>query len=661
MASIDILEGYHQGKRHTIEGATTLGRAPNNTLCLHDPRASRQHALIRSTPDGDGYLICDLGSGNGTLVNGERIDVGVPHPLADGDNIRIGTTVLGFRGDGALAEEEEQNSRKPIPNTTIMTKDQAELTVMVDPAQSAAVTCTMDASRDMLETQEMEDHVHTIKRLRAMAQLAAELAEIVDKEMLLDRVMDKIFQILPQADRACIMMRKFKGGDMVPMIGRNRTSSSEGRSFAISTTVMEDVIENRHSVLSSNAQDEFSEQQSIVDLSIRSMMCVPLICHDNILGVINVDSVSSNDAFNEDDLKLLTGLAAQAATALRNVALFDQVDSKNESSSQLSRYVPPDLAKGIVDGRVTAELEGKRTRGAVVHALIEGFNEMSDELDAKALIDHVNHSLKITADIIARNNGALNRFGHDMVIANWNVLLPDDAPELHAITAAIQMQAATWHFDLDLNNANVRRVHMRIGVNTGDLTGGNIGGERFEYNVVGHTLDLAERMRELARHWQVLVTDNTFGKAADLCTAIRFAPVQIPGEKEPVTLFSVRGVKGSDGRMTFNIPVRVLDSSDAILGEGLITGGKGDGEAGQVFLASMPVITPGKKVRLHFDVPECPQTMELAGTIEDETRATYYGEVAFSKSTLGKLSAEPHVFEFLTPGSLVESAQALEW
>lgn len=666
MASIVIVEGAREGSRYPIEGAVTLGRAPSNTLCLHDPRASRQHALIRSTPDGDGYLLCDLGSGNGTYINGERIDVGLPHPLADQDHIRIGTTIMLVEFDLPRREEEVAvpEGKRDIPRTTLITKDHSALTIMMDPGGSS-VTATMDAKQDMLETHEAEDRDVTIRRLRAIARLAGDLAEVVNTELLLDRVMDTLFEVFPQADRACILMPKRAGGEMEPVIGRNRAASTSGpggdAAFALSGTVIENVLQNRQSVLSTNAQDEFSDQQSIVDLEIRSMMCVPLICRDETLGVINIDSITSNDAFGKEDLKLLTGLAGQAASAIKTAAVYDQQDSKHQSHAELSRVVPPDLALGIVDGRVPADVEGKRTEGVVLHARLEGFNTMSAELDAKALIRQVNHCYRINADVVARNNGALNRFGSDMVIANWNVMLPDENAEAHAITAALQMQVFSWHVDLDMSTEDMERIQFRVGIHAGPCTGGNIGGERFEYNVIGETVEVAESVRELATPWQVLVTDAVFEAAADRCSAIRYEPVQVPGMREPMTLYSVRGLLFSEGRMVYSIPVRVLDSSGAILGEGLITGGRGFGDEAKIFLASMPVMVPGKEVVLHFDAPELSSAMSVKGTIEDETRATHYGDVVFSKSTLAGLSAEPAVFDFLSPGSLMQSSRTLHW
>jgi SARP family transcriptional regulator, regulator of embCAB operon len=85
----------HAGERFDLPARTTVGRGPSNTVVIDDPRASREHALIRG--DETGFTLYDLRSTNGTLVNGVRIDEA---PLGDGDTIGVGATILTFRLNG---------------------------------------------------------------------------------------------------------------------------------------------------------------------------------------------------------------------------------------------------------------------------------------------------------------------------------------------------------------------------------------------------------------------------------------------------------------------------------------------------------------------------------------------------------------------------------
>ena len=76
----------------------TIGRTPDNQLAVNDIKASSHHAEIR--PDGQGYSIIDLGSTNGTYVNGQRLERGMPRQLNPGDTIRIGDTPYTYQTSG---------------------------------------------------------------------------------------------------------------------------------------------------------------------------------------------------------------------------------------------------------------------------------------------------------------------------------------------------------------------------------------------------------------------------------------------------------------------------------------------------------------------------------------------------------------------------------
>jgi len=83
----------------------TIGRAPDNQLVLNDTKASSHHAEISQASDGQSYSITDLGSTNGTFVNGQRIDQNVARSLNAGDTVRIGDTTFTYEVSGASQVE----------------------------------------------------------------------------------------------------------------------------------------------------------------------------------------------------------------------------------------------------------------------------------------------------------------------------------------------------------------------------------------------------------------------------------------------------------------------------------------------------------------------------------------------------------------------------
>lgn len=99
MARLEIRYPNGEASRFDLsEKITTIGRTPANTLQLLDNLASRKHCMIKREPSG--FLLRDLESGNGTVVNGARVkETG----LSDGDRIQIGKTILTFREDDSAA------------------------------------------------------------------------------------------------------------------------------------------------------------------------------------------------------------------------------------------------------------------------------------------------------------------------------------------------------------------------------------------------------------------------------------------------------------------------------------------------------------------------------------------------------------------------------
>src|SRR5947207_9941961 len=90
------------GSRQLNGTVVSIGRAPDNQIIISDSQASGHHAELR--PDGQGYSIVDKGSTNGTFVNDQLLTAHMPRPLAGGDRIRIGTTVMTYDAESSVAQ-----------------------------------------------------------------------------------------------------------------------------------------------------------------------------------------------------------------------------------------------------------------------------------------------------------------------------------------------------------------------------------------------------------------------------------------------------------------------------------------------------------------------------------------------------------------------------
>ena len=181
------------------------------------------------------------------------------------------------------------------------------------------------------------------EKLKGVLEISRALAGAVDVESLLPKVLDTLFGIFTQADRGCVLLRDTDQGELVPRAMKHRRES-EDATVTLSRTVVNKVVEDRAGLLSADASSDsqFAASQSISNLAIRSMMCVPMLGIDGeVMGVINLDTQNPVNQFNNDDLELLQAVAGQAALSFDSARLMSTFAAKQKQDSEL------DIARGV--------------------------------------------------------------------------------------------------------------------------------------------------------------------------------------------------------------------------------------------------------------------------------------------------------------------------
>lgn len=658
MAFLEVLEGVAHKSHVECVGEISMGRAPSNNLCIPDSRASRNHAVVAET--GGQFYVSDRGSANGTFLNQNKLPPSEPTMLHDGDIIVVCGTRIQFHAAG-------QAGRQPVPQPGV--NDSGLSIVMTGEEKGQpSVNASIDASISMVEIRDEEREspdglMEVVKRLQAMVKVASDLGTITERAKLLDMIMNGIFDVFPQADRAFILLKDKESGQMVPTVGRSRQEELTGQSeFPISQTIINMVTTEKRSVLTSDAQDDdrFSAQQSIVDLSIRALMCVPFIFKDEILGVINVDTMSSLDTFDTDDLAMLTGIASQAAIALKNQLLLREIESETQTRAQLARYISPDVVEGVLDGTIPMALDAEKKRGTVFFCDIVGFTAMSETMSATEVVDTLNKYFCVTTEIITRNRGTLHKFGGDAIMAFWNVLLADESAEYNATMASIEMQASVWTFDRELEKAGKKPIYLGIGCNTGEFAGGNIGGDRIEYTIIGDNVNLTQRIESLSGRWQVFVSESTFEPIREQCVAIGMPPVMVKGKSQPIRIYSIRGLERQPGFMSICIPVRICVEGSDDCQEAILTSVDMADGAPKLSMTTAGQLLPSTRYILSFDTPELASEHKFIGLSGKADTVRIDPEKPYVTAIIEEIEAGPEVMQFFQPGTQIESDRAWE-
>jgi phosphoserine phosphatase RsbU/P len=314
---------------------TTIGRSARNDLCVEDPFASRLHAEVRRK--GDSYWISDLGSANGTMVNGARLRT--PALLHDRDQVRIGETEI---------EYSERADTAPARNrTSILLSD----TIISSTPEATISPGSRNSAANLLSSVETQitpatGQVRPVQddTLALISRVSLTLLSPRTLEETLNQVLEMVFETVP-ADRGYVMLLENAGQktdgapELVCKAMKSRDSSTETPvDVQISRSITEQVLKEGKSVLIADAQDDprFKERRSVVLSGLRSVMAVPLAVETRISGMIYVDSPYQTNRFSERSLQLLTLIAGVAAIRIENVRLLEVQQEQKRLANELA-------------------------------------------------------------------------------------------------------------------------------------------------------------------------------------------------------------------------------------------------------------------------------------------------------------------------------------
>jgi len=300
MAVLRLIQDAKGQRRevYRLEGVTILGRTAPSQVILPSPSVSREHARISAS--GDGYVIEDMDSVNGTFLNGERIQSASLH---NGDVIRIHDFVLEF---------EHRKQTEPDNMRTIV-------------SSTSGATGTLVATRsyeNLFDLTSAKDAVETLRRrLKVIYEVSRAATGNFSVEALFAVTLDELFLIFGQADHAFVLVREHETDNFT--IAASRTSGPSEEALAPSGTVVDHVYKSRQAVLSTSAMDDprFRAAQSIVGSFTTSVLCAPIVVGENVLGVIYVATRQGSAPFKEDDLQLILCVAATLAIFVENARL----------------------------------------------------------------------------------------------------------------------------------------------------------------------------------------------------------------------------------------------------------------------------------------------------------------------------------------------------
>jgi adenylate cyclase len=507
MPDLFVSNGARAGTVFLLEHPTIVGRSKKCHASIPDSWVSSRHCRIERRSDG--WWVVDLGSRNGTYVDGRAVREAA---LRDGSRICFGQTEAVVRG----LEAPDAGASELLGEATAVRflADVAGVVAGGRPAGGA----TVELARRQLSV------LHAIGR--ALLE-ASSLDESLSQ--LLHAVATEV-----RAQRSVLLLMD-ESGAMVP-----RVHDPPGVPPRVSTTIVSAAVRSRAGLLVLDAQedDRFSGQQSIIFGGIRSCACVPIWAENRILGALVFDRGAVHP-FEADDLELVTVAAYQAALAVERARNLERARAADLQRSKLLRHFSPDVAAAILDheGLDDDPLETSvRDDVTVLFSDIQGFTMVAESLPILELTELLREYFGEMTLAVFEEGGTLDKFIGDGLMAIFGAPVPDPAGAEHAVRSACRMRERLAALNRRLPPG--RQLAVRIGVNTGRVVAGTFGSpQRMEYTVIGDTVNVASRLESIAEPGAIYVGRSTFERTRSLFTYRQLGPRLVKGRAAPVEVY----------------------------------------------------------------------------------------------------------------------------
>ena len=537
------------GQVYTLpEGATlVLGRGTGCDLMVLNPNISRRHAQVKV--EADAVELRDLGSSNGTFVNGDRGEI----KARPGDVITFGTAAFRLEAEEVAkaaappAPSKKKAAAKAEASSAVKSEQKPEKTEKAERTEAAARAPSARASASSVQpaptpkklvgthvrpvqssdvgtivtrlaasadTAEVELDMSTTaprslrRQLDGLLAIAADLLRERSVSGIMRRVAEQAVTLL-RADRMSVLLVD-TAGNLVQAVSRTADGGEVAR--MVPQSIARRALQERVAILTDDAgEDVRFSGESVKKQLVRSAMCVPLFAESGALGVLYVDSITASKAFGADDLELTLAFAGIVGAAVERERLGEQLRREAVVRSSFERYFAPALAERIASNPENVKLGGDRRTVAVLFSDIRGFSAWSEKLPAVETAKILSEYFAEMVECVFATGGTLDKFIGDALMAQWGAPLATGNDALNALETAKLMHERLRDLNARGKPHDRPVLEVGIGIGFGEVFAGNIGSSRrLEYTVIGDVVNVASRLSSLAAPGEVLISQDAY-------------------------------------------------------------------------------------------------------------------------------------------------------
>jgi len=510
-----------------------LGRSAACDLPLYEGTISRRHAEVRVGQD-DQIQVRDLGSTNGTFINGHRLTG--PMIARPGDVVTFGQVPFHLR---AVGEEGSTPGTTPVDSGALPAPEEIRRSLPVEEGLSRHLTAT-ESSENLLDLVSESFQERQARRLSLLLEISKELSGQPEVNRLLEKVVTITFQLM-NVDRVAVLIREEDDSELTTRVARRRDGAPwDGR--GVPRSIAHRAVSERVALLTDNAPtDERFGGESILLHRVQSALAAPLVTGEGrASGLLYVDNQTSPRAFGDEDLEFLTAFASIAAVALENSRLLERTRREAVVLSNFQRYFAPDLARQIAAQEGEVSPGGDKRHVVILFSDVRGFTALSEGMRPDEIATLLNEYFDEMVEIVFEHGGMLDKFIGDAVMAVWGAPITRiDDPD-QAMAAALEMQRSLTELNRAWQVQGRPPLSVGIGLHSGEVFAGNIGSnQRLEYTVIGDAVNTASRLCAQAGAREILLSETFYRELRHPPPAEVLDSLKLKGKAATMTVYRV--------------------------------------------------------------------------------------------------------------------------
>ena len=355
------------------------------------------------------------------------------------------------------------------------------------------------------------------------------------KTLLMNSGAQRVALILQEQEDAVIQAEGFTETTQIRILHQRSVESA----CDLSKHIVNYVLRTGEAIALSEGEEHkgFLHDPYLINAQPKSLLCTPIKTKGKILGAVYLENNLAANSFNPERLEAIRILSTQLAISIENSTL---VSDLKELNTAYKRFIPHEFLS-FLDRKTIREVQlGDQVlkHMTVMFADIRNFTGISEKLTASENFQFLNEYLKRTGPVIRRNNGFIDKYIGDAIMA----LFPSTAADAVSATLELEQELAT--FNEELSKRGLDPIRVGVGIHTGTLMLGTIGEEqRIESTVISDTVNIANRVEDLTKLYcnKAIITEEVLAECgSDQKDCVRsLGKVTIRGKQEPIGIYDL--------------------------------------------------------------------------------------------------------------------------